>query len=360
MKKILKFIKKNWISVWLVTVIAISAGIAITYAAYTEVSVVKRVVSTKESEGELFSSNCMRQDLSSRMLSTSQYTVTVCNYDQDKLLTFSPAQITYDFYAELQVKYGDEYLNMAQFLSRLQQDDPDNAATRYQEIVNKISTNYYVAKQDDDTASVISPEDSAEHYFTSAGNYKVSFEGETLAPNDSSTDKYKIKISESDLSKQDPDFYIHVWAMPSVNSLHTIESRIYGGISVGNASSWDGMLRETNSSEVDYDFYNYIITGNGEGKVDIIWNSEYFEINEFFFSNMSGNTFEQNPVVAETITSSDPLYSDYAGWSKITLEVDSLNDKNRYELQLYKEKENISYTGENAASNYIRCFFRED
>ena len=34
-KKILKFIKKNWISVWLVTVIAISAGIAITYAAYT-------------------------------------------------------------------------------------------------------------------------------------------------------------------------------------------------------------------------------------------------------------------------------------------------------------------------------------
>ena len=30
MKKILKFIKKNWISVWLVTVIAISAGIAIT------------------------------------------------------------------------------------------------------------------------------------------------------------------------------------------------------------------------------------------------------------------------------------------------------------------------------------------
>ena len=104
-KKILKFIKKNWISVWLVTVIAISAGIAITYAAYTEVSVVKRVVSTKESEGELFSSNCMRQDLSSRMLSTSQYTVTVCNYDQDKLLTFSPAQITYDFYAELQVKY---------------------------------------------------------------------------------------------------------------------------------------------------------------------------------------------------------------------------------------------------------------
>ena len=149
MKKILKFIKKNWISVWLVTVIAISAGIAITYAAYTEVSVVKRVVSTKESEGELFSSNCMRQDLSSRMLSTSQYTVTVCNYDQDKLLTFSPAQITYDFYAELQVKYGDEYLNMAQFLSRLQQDDPDNAATRYQEIVNKISTNYYVAKQED-------------------------------------------------------------------------------------------------------------------------------------------------------------------------------------------------------------------
>jgi hypothetical protein len=268
--------------------------------------------------------------------------------------------ITYDFYAELQVKYGDDYLTMPEYLAALQRDMPSaEAATTYQATVNKIGHNYSICKTVDDANGTTTGASATEHYFT-ATDFKVPFENETLAPNVSSTDKFRVTIAESDLTKTDPDFYVHVWAVPSGNTLHTIESRLYGASGSDNASSWHGTMRETNLDEVDYDFYNYIITGNGAGYVDILWDPAFFDVNEFFFSALSGNTFTSSPVVKETILSSDAAYgTDYAGWKKVTLQVNSLTGKSRYELQLYKVKANTPYTDTHKASKYIACFFRE-
>jgi len=368
MSKKLEYMKKHWTRVWLIVVLILTAGIVITYAAYTEVSVVKRVVSTKDSEGELFSSNCMRQDISSRMLSVRSYSVTVCNYDQDKSLTYNPSQISYAFHAELQYKYGDDYYNMTALRAKLIEDDAENGAATYQTIIDKIGENYFICKQEDDSGDAVSAADSADHYFTSANSYTVDFDDQTLAPNVSSTDKFRVTVAAGDLGKNDPDFYVHVWAVPSGNAYHTIHSRIFGGLASGSAASWQGNLKETNSATVDYDFYNYIITGNGAGTVDILWNDDYFEINEFFFSNLSGNTFVQSEPVE--IQASNAKYgsgsdNNLTGWKMITLNVDSLNIKSRYEIQLYKVKENTSYTNKTpdglneTASQYIKCFFTE-
>ena len=357
--RVWKIMKKHWTRVWLITALLIMTGIVATYAAYTEVSVVKRVVSTSDSEGDLFSSNCMKQDISSRMLSGRQYSVTVCNYDQEKPLTFSPSQITYTFYAELQVKYGSDYLSVEDYHTRLLADDPTDGETTYQARISKIGHNYSVYKQQDDSGNAVASADAAEHYFDSSNHYRIEFSEDTLAPNDSSTDKYMVTVSAEDLSKTDPYFYVHVWADPT-GSLKTIESRIFGASGSGNASSWQGSLRETNCNEVDYDFYNYVITGNGVGTIDILYDDDYFEINQFFFSSISGNSFVQDPAVPEDVTASDPKYSEYNGWKKITLNVDSVDDKSRYELQLYKVKKHTSYTGDEKASKYIACFFTEE
>ena len=360
MKKVLHFIKKYWTRIWLIAVALLLAGggIAVTFAAYTEVSAVKRVVSTTDSEGELFSSNCMRQDVSSRMITSRNYSVTVCNYDQDKPLTFNPAEVAYTFYAELQVKYENgEYLTMSELLTQLQTDYPSDYATKYAAYTTKIGENYAVRKEEDDSRTEVSIADSAPHYFTADNNYTVSFSGQTLAPNKSSTDKFQVTVAPGDLLQTNPDFYVHVWAQPTGYS--KIESRIFGAQPTENAASWQGTLRETDNQTVDYDFYNYIITGNGAGTIDIIWDPEYFEINEFFYSARSGNSFVQSPAVPEKITASHATYGSKAGCMMLTLNVDSVNGKNRYEVQLYKKKPHTSYTGEKKASNYIECHFTE-
>lgn len=258
---------------------------------------------------------------------------------------------------------------MTDLRTKLLEDDAENGEATYQAIVSKIGENYYISKQEDDSGEAVSAADSANHYFTSGNNYSVNFSSQTLAPNVSSTDKFKVTVAASDLGKSDPDFYIHVWAVPSGNAYHTIHSRIFGGLASGNAASWQGSLKETNCATVDYDFYNYIITGNGSGTVDILWNDDYFEANEFFFTELSGNSFVQSQPVE--IQSSDTKYgsgsdNNLTGWKMITLNVDSLNDKSRYELQLYKVKKNTSYTDktpdglDETASQYIKCFFTEN
>ena len=184
-----------------------------------------------------------------------------------------------------------------------------------------------------------------------------------------------MTVASGDLGKTDPDFYVHIWAVPSEDLYHTIHSRIYGGIASSFASSWHGALKETNCSTTDYDFYNYIITGNGAGTVDILWNEEYFHINEFFFSDLAGNSFVHNGLSSEPveILSSNEKYGtagskgNFTGWKMVTIRVDSISEKSRYELQLYKAKANTSYTDKSSsgganetATLFIQSFYSEE
>jgi len=257
---------------------------------------------------------------------------------------------------------------MPDLYQKLVQDDSTTADAKYQEYVNKIANNYSILKLEDDN-SAVSSEDAEEHLFTSP-DYKVSFPDQTLAPNVSSTDIFRVTVAATDLGKTDPDFYVHVWAVRAGSPSYTIQSRIYGAQGSKDASSWLGTMRETNCATVDYDFYNYVITGSGKGEVDILWNDAYFEINDFFFSSLSGNTFKNNSTSPVEIVAGDTKYGSsfengkYVGWKKITLTVDSLTKKSRYELQLYKVKENTAYIDKSGsegpnetASNFITCFF---
>ena len=81
-----------------------------------------------------------------------------------------------------------------------------------------------------------------------------------------------------------------------------------------------------------------------------MWDPDWFEIDDFFFnSNLSGVTFSGGNT--PTVISGGA----YDGWYKITMVVDSVNDKSRYELQLYKVKENTPYTGDDNAATHIAC-----
>lgn len=363
MNKILKMLRKHWTRVWLIAILLMSGGIYVTYAVYTEVSSVKRVVSTQAAPVEMFSSNCMRPDISSRRLSSAEYSVTVCNFDQDKPTIYNPSTISYTLHAELQVKQGDNYTKLVTYLNTL-----DQSSAKYRDYLNK-ATKYLIYKTEDDATGTVT---ESANSFTVGNGFSVMLAADSLAAQHSSVDKYKVEIDPTSINAANTDIYVHVWAEPSAPSnLSRIETRLYGAAAVTDTATWTGKIIEENCATVDYDFYNYVITGSGAGTVDILWDPQKFRINEFFFdTELSNNTFVDNNNEPTKIDNSDTQYGSgkydgkYVGWNKITLSVGSGNNsKNRYELQLYKTATNslngVSYTGDNAATNYIACYFNQ-
>lgn len=346
MKDILRKLKKHWITVWLVAVLAI-LGTFVTYAIYTEVSSVKRVVTTKSAPTELFSSNCMYADLYERRMPAHEYNVNVNNFDVNSPEIPNPSEIQYTLTAQLYVKHNGTIMSFSDLESAL------NDANEYNAIVAE-ARGYYIGKsQDNNTAGIISTPTMTE--FSASNGFEVVFgaasDYETLPGGSVSTDKYKVIIPEADFNETNPKFYVHVEAVPTDNGLRTIRTNLYGSRNVVVTAAWSGTLAEQNTASTDYDFYNYIISGSGSGNLDIMWNPVYFDIDDFFFnSSLSGVTF-YNDVNAPVVISGGT----YNNWKKVTIVVDSVNSKSRYELQLYKKKANTPYTGANDAANYIHC-----
>lgn len=364
MNQILKTLRKHWTRVWLIAILLISGGAFVTTAVYTEVASVKRVVSTEPSPSVMFSSNCMRTETSSRRLTSSEYSITVCNFDQEQPNIFNPSTINYTLQAKLQVKTDVGYTDLAEYLLPLETTNNE----LYNEYVAKANS-YFIAKTEDDSdENITNPENKP---FNVGNGFSATFTSDSLAAKHSSVDKYKVKIDENAITSANTDIFVYVWAVPN-DPLEPISTMLYGTAITANTASWTGTFIEQDCDSVDYDFYNYVITGSGEGTVDILWNPQKFSINDFFFDKkLSGNTFEGDGTTS-TILENDPKYGSnsehkdehYVNWKKITLIVGGENSKSMYELQLYKTAiegslTGDSYTGDNAATKYIACYFNK-
>lgn len=337
--------KKYWITVWLVLA-ALALGALVTYAVYTEVFSVKRVVSTKSSPKDLFSSNCLMPDLYERRVPTREYTINVCNYDQKYPDIPNPLEVQYTLFAELRVKYGNEILTFAQLQTKL----ADNTAA-YEEIVARAG-GYSIGKVQDNNPSgkIQSPVMTA---LSVSNGFSASFGTpayETLPPGVVSADRYRLILPPEAFEREDPEFYVFVQAVPVNSALSELETLLYGAKNIVITASWTGALAEAGTGTTDYDFYNYIIAGSGSGKLDLLWDPEWFQVSDYFFNpDLSGVTFDGGNNTPVEVSGGE-----FDGWLKVTLVVDS-SEKSRYTLQLFKAKENTSYTGENNAALHIAC-----
>ncbi|MBR2523561.1 MAG: hypothetical protein IKE53_03885 [Clostridiales bacterium] len=335
--------RRQWITVWLV-VVSIILGIMAAFAIYTEVSSIKRVVTTKSAPKELFSSNCMYAELYDRRMPAREFNVNVNNFDVSDPNTPNPTEIQYTLSAQLQVKYNGTIMTFEELHTFL----ADDTAT-YNKIVERAKEGYYIGKsQDNNSSGIIANPVMTE--FLPENSFRVTFSSETLPGSVTSTDRFKVVIPQDAFNTTDPEFYVYVKADPVDAGLTDIQTRLYGSKNVIVTASWSGTLVEQNTATRDYDFYNYVISGSGSATLDIMWDPKWFEIDDFFFnSSLSGVTFSGGD------TPTRISGGDYDGWYKISIVVDSVNDKSRYELQLYKVKENIPYTGDDNAANHIAC-----
>lgn len=350
MKDVLRKLKKHWITVWLVAV-SVILGTFVAYAIYTEVSTVKRVVTTESSPKELFSSNCMYASLYERRIPATEFNVTVNNFDLDSPEIPNQSEIQYTLTAKLEVKHNGTIKTFGELATDLGDD-----STEYLAIVKRAEdAGYYIGKSQNNNSEEIIPAPSMTK-LESSNNFQVVFgdspDYETLPPGVISTDKFKVEIPRDDFTKTEPEFYVYVQAVPTDTGLtQLIRTRLYGSLNVVATAAWSGTLADKNTATTDYDFYNYVISGSGSGKLDIMWDDKWFEIDDFFFnSSYSGVTFDGGRAQIDTV-SEEP----HAGWKKVTILVDSAQGKSQYELKLYKKKANTSYTGDNNAANYIDC-----
>ena len=332
MNTILRELKKNWIRVWLSIAILLAVGIFGTYAVYSEIASVKRVVSVETSAKVFFSSNRMRVVTYMRRLDTDYDDITVCNYDQNKPNEFNPLTVRYTLTAKvLRRNTEGTYVELA--------------ANEYSDL----SEEYSITMISDDSET-IGEGQRQKHIFKTGGVFTLA--NQTLTPSRNSTDIYRVTIDPSDKDADNAPYIILLEANPSAGATDRISAQIYGQKNINSGSVWTGKLIEPITGQTEYDFYNYAIFGSGKGTVDIYWDPTKVEINEFFFEGVSGNEFVANS--RET----GVTYDGKNGLNKITLKVDS-TEKSRYELQLYKKQGfNRSSAGENAV-NYIFIKFEK-
>lgn len=349
-----KTIKKagmSWITVWLIIIAVISLGVVV-YATYTGVNIVKRVVSTKSGGGLLFSSNYMTtgtltsieygnysdyyDEENDRPLATNpEFSMNVCNFSQgDKATWYTSSDIKYNIKAELFLseRYTAEEAAAA--------GDPDLEGTFKTPAPADMTGKLFGIKFHNDNVY---------NYF-SADNLTIDLPTTyILSKNDASTDLFDILIDKTELLNTSPKFWIKVTATPKsivAGEVEKIDGYIGACKSATGEATWTGSIGDEDYDSIDYDAYNYIITGNGAGTFYFAWDDSKVKPNEFALLNYGSGT---TPLESFNVSSWEG-YKQYGSsgpssvtgedtWKYITLSVDS-SVLPRYEFQLYKNSEN--------------------
>ena len=335
MKTVIKKIKKHWILIWLVTVFLIAATL-VTYAAYTGLRSVKRVVTTKSTEGDFFSSNCMRTSLSEKKINTAMFDVTVCNYDQNDQYTPNNTNIAYSLTAEIVVMHSGTYKTMTELKNELGASNAEYLGIK----ALLEGRTYSIAKTEDDSTGAISS--PAWELLSSGEDYAHTFSNQMLTGGSSSTDIFTAQFADEELTDTSPDFFIRLTA--TSNDMGTLSCVLYAIRSTAEAAGWQGSFIENLAN--NYDFYNYVISGSGKGTLDVLYDPAMLELSPFFLSAASGYNVS---------APADYTYNGKA-WKKVSLSVDA-SKLSRYELQIYKTNPGVSYTGTNSPANFIAVAF---
>lgn len=242
-----------------------------TFAAYTRVEYVKRVVSTKnESRAFLFSSNYLylRDSSSSefplRMIPIStqadvSITVTVCNYLQSDLTRVNEETISYNFTASLVDADGNP-LPLNKKLSY--QADGQTHSTTVQELINRLSIS--------NTITTDNP-----------GVYIAN--SRTLNGGTAETHFYEIKC-QKDFAGYLSSIRIKIEAIPTGNSQEKLVALLILGSGSQSGTPWSGKFMEVTRDDQDttgLDAFNYVISGTEKATVTLTWNTDFVTLSKW-------------------------------------------------------------------------------
>lgn len=302
------FIKKYWL-IMLTAVLSVTLVCFVSFAAYTNLNSVKRVVSTRGGKELAFSSNYLKAVNSTDNYSTKNlaipeqsttydFDITVCNYPQDNPFDVNENDITYTL-----------KLTLVDLNEEIQSTYSGDITVSYNETTSKFASG------------------------------ECTIDNQTLTGKTKSINTYKVTVPKTIVES---GINIKAEAVPDYASKSYTNNENLARIFTfseynPNAITWTGEFAETETE--GYDGFNYIVKGQGKGKVTIEWNSAQLEISQIFLDGKN------------VTTGTD-------GKQSITFDVNS-DTQNRYDIQFYKTSGGI-YTDINTLNGYVTLTFKEN
>lgn len=346
--KIINFIKKQWLLVWVVVSAVIILSM-VSMAAYISTnSSMKRVVASISSQGKLFSSNVLVEDGVNTYIpryfpalsdTTQTYPVEIIlwNYDLTNPAKWYPEDIDYTVTFTLTDSEGTPLTS------------------------SDIGSRSVIVSDIDDTQLAVLSE--------SALTYTRSADSLTYNSATASENKYRLLFSGNWNLDNDTEICVKVDVQFNKNG----DEKKYqdlsalGGIiglkrSVSTESAgWQAYVSEKGNSPVsNFDGYNLIVTGSGEATITIKWDTRFITCNKYFCDGSIYNfgTYSDN--------SKEVDYTQPASGSNIATLVIKANSssavtnyRNRYDIQFYKTGKgqpadwNFITNNESALSNTV-------
>ena len=323
---LLKSLKKYWVSVWMVSALLVLSVIVVN-AAYTRVSISKRVVSTYSGAGVLFSSNYMESPAKPTIETPNSqiytgtnhptYIVNVCNYAQgDQAVWFDRKKISYTLKARI-VNYSDRQLPNRS----VRVDGEEGEAPTYTDPLG--NKNYKIAKKTD---GVIGDYIDLTDTTKTDNNGYYTFPSAELTPDRAVSDEYVVMLDNFDIENSMPTYVIEIIATPISTFSGAIPTEITGYIGIAQQTeakaNWVGEISDANyNSDSTYDAYNYVIYGSGKAVLNFMWDPAKIEVSQFFL-----NDYTPTDCVEE---------DNHNGWKKMVI-TRLVDDPERFDLQLYK------------------------
>ncbi len=325
-KNIIKFMKKQWLAVWLIVVVLGFASL-VAYAEYTsQNSYMGRVVVSKDGTGMLFSSNLLKTltEVEGEMKSSYQpvYKAPKANgtYDVDVLL--------WNYNEQDETNRYDRNINYR--VEAVLTDSSGNALS--------------AADLGSQTITIVSNQTDVTMIVLSKTHLSDTISPQTLVHSDSSSteNSYTVKFSSGWDLENDIDICVELRAVPTVDDSNNAYSdlstlgRIIGirQSRITGTNGWKASLNEKteSNSPTGFDAYNLVFTGSGSATITVSWDVSKIAVNKNFYAptnNVFG--FVSGEVVDGGTTD---------GWHTVTINADTgstiQSNRNRYSLQLYK------------------------
>lgn len=248
-----KYIKKYWGTMCLLAAVLLLV-VTGSFAAYTNFSSVKRVVSVKSRNQVLFSSNLLYSEEKDEISSGYKYKKITLNTDLDTQEKYFTVEI-YNYNIGDTSTYNNKTITYK--LNATVYTDIENAAGY---MVNGTS------------------------FQESNGSYFVELPGQQLLNDSFHSNSYKFIVPQIDADQ----VKICVEAIPDVDSYSATDNRkLAAYVTTGEVEmekNWAGhFLDETEGRyPYQYDGFNYEISGNGYGKVILTWETDKLQISPWF------------------------------------------------------------------------------
>lgn len=346
MKRVISYMKRYWLTLWLVVAVLSFAVVGVVYAAFTKSNSEKTVLARVGKTGKLFSSNYLQKGTS--IADTFFYVdaestelvdfVRISNYVQGSPGKPYARAINYKLEMKLVYLDGENYTTFS-----------NNSL---------IGTRYIKVKINGGSDIYFGYNEAANEYQNVAEAYTTNL---SLAGGVPASDAVRVEYSPDQkalLTNPDPTkpkMYLEIKATPTPASNYLDIDPLSGRLNLqltGQVQSvvWSGYINETGAREnvsgtspaSTLDDYNYVIEGTGKGTIRLTWNITYLELNHDFIAELS----------------STEGYSYSAG--DLTFKVDS-NITSRYDTQFYRTGAALTnYDDWNVVNGYITCTFTPD